>query len=138
MVLVDPSDERFSPALRKIDAARVDQDDRTFATIIPAKFQAEPAALKPVLDSGVFPVAGKLPDVPVVVISAMQPVEKPEFFLETAPARTVLFGLHDDFAKGFRDGSHVVTKRSGHNIQLEEPELVIKAVQQVIKLASQR
>lgn len=138
MVLVDPSDERFSPALRKIDAARVDQDDRMFATIVPAKFQPELAALKPVLDSGVFPVPGKLPDVPVVVISSMQTVEKPEFFLETAPARAVLFGLHDDFAKSFRDGRHVVTERSGHNIQLEEPQLVIDAVQQVIALASKR
>lgn len=138
MVLVDPSDERFSPALRTIDAARVDQDDRMFATIVPAKFQPELAALKPVLDSGVFPVPGKLPDVPVVVISSMQTVEKPEFFLETAPARAVLFGLHDDFAKSFREGRHVITERSGHNIQLEEPQLVIDAVQQVIALASKR
>jgi pimeloyl-ACP methyl ester carboxylesterase len=138
MVLVDPSDERFSPALRNIDAARVDQDDRMFATIVPAKFQPELAALKPVLDSGVFPVPGKLPDVPVVVISSMQTVEKPEFFLETAPARAVLFGLHDDFAKSFRDGRHVVTERSDHNIQLEEPQLVIDAVQQVTALASKR
>lgn len=138
MVLVDPTDERFSPALRNIDAGRVDQDDRTFASIVPAKFQPELAALKPVLDSGVFPVPGKLPDVPVVVISSMQTVEKPEFFLETAPARAVLFGLHDDFAKSFQEGRHVVTARSGHNIQLEEPQLVIDAVQQVIALASKR
>lgn len=135
MVLVDPSDERFSPALRKLNAARVDADDRRFAAIVPPKFQPELAALKPVLDSGVFPVPGTLPDVPVVVISSMQPVDKPEFFLETAPARQVLYGLHDDFARGFRNGTHVVTERSGHNIQLEEPELVIAAVQQVMAKA---
>jgi pimeloyl-ACP methyl ester carboxylesterase len=135
MVLVDPSDERFNPALRKLDAVRVDEDDRRFAAIVPAKFRPELAALQPVLDSGVFPVPGVLPDVPVVVISSMLPVEKPEFFLETAPARQVLFGLHDDFARRFRDGTHTVTERSGHNIQLEEPELVIQAIQQVIAKA---
>jgi pimeloyl-ACP methyl ester carboxylesterase len=137
MVLVDPTDERFTPALRKIDAARVDQDDRHFATIIPARFRPEFDAIKPVLD-GVFPVAGKLPDVPVVVITSMQRIDAPEFFLETTPARTILSGLHDDFAKGFRDGTHIVTERSGHNIQLDEPELVIAAVQQVIAKAGAR
>jgi pimeloyl-ACP methyl ester carboxylesterase len=138
MVLVDPSDEKFSPALRKLDAARVDQDDARFATIVPPRFKPELAALQPILDSGVFPVTGKLPDVPVVVISSMQRVEAPEFFLETAPARAILSGLHADFAKQFRDGTHIVTERSGHSIQLDEPELVVAAVQQVIRQADAR
>ena len=137
MVLVDPSDERFSPALRKIDAARVDQDHTHFTAIVPAKFRPEFDAIKPVLD-GVFPVPGTLPDVPVVVLTSMQRIDAPEFFLETAPARTVLHGLHADFAQRFRDGSHVTTERSGHNIQLDEPELVIAAVQQVIAKAGAR
>jgi pimeloyl-ACP methyl ester carboxylesterase len=137
MVLVDPTDERFSPALRKIDAARVDQDDSHFAAIIPAKFRPEFDAIKPVLD-GVFPVPGTLPDVPMVVLTSMQRIDDPEFFLETAPARAVLHGLHADFAKQFRDGTHVVTERSGHNIQLDEPELVISAVQQVMAKANAR
>jgi pimeloyl-ACP methyl ester carboxylesterase len=135
MVLVDPADERFSPALRKLNAARVDEDDSRFAAIVPAKFKPELAALQPVLDSGVFPVPGRLPDVPVVVITSMQPVDKPAFFLETPPARQVLYGLHADVAKGFRDGSHVVTERSGHNIQLDEPELVIAAIESVMAKA---
>ncbi|WP_332876273.1 alpha/beta fold hydrolase [Massilia sp. S19_KUP03_FR1] len=138
MVLVDPGDEKFNPALRKLDAARVDQDDARFATIVPPKFKPELAALQPVLDSGVFPVAGALPDVPVVVISSMQRVDAPEFFLETAPARAILSGLHADFAKQFRDGTHIVTERSGHSIQLDEPELVVAAVQQVIRQADAR
>ena len=138
MVLVDPSDERFSAALRKIDAARVAQDDSHFAAIVPARFKPELDAIKPVLDGGVFPIAGALPDVPVVVISSMQRTDDPEFFLETALARQVLYGLHDEFAKRFRDGTHVVVERSGHNIQLEEPALVIDAVQQVIAKAGAR
>lgn len=136
MVLVDPADERFSPALRKLNAARVDEDDSRFAAIVPARFKPELAALQPVLDSGVFPVPGRLPDVPVVVITSMQPVDKPEFFLETPPARQVLYGLHADVAKGFRDGTHVVTERSGHNIQLEQPELVIAAIENVMARAA--
>jgi pimeloyl-ACP methyl ester carboxylesterase len=138
MVLIDPSDERFAPALRKLDPARVDADDARFDSIVPPKFKPELALLKPVLDSGVFPIAGALPDVPVVVMTSMQPVEKPEFFLETAAAREVLRGLHADFARRFRDGSQVVTVNSGHSIQLEEPALVVQAIKRVIAAADLR
>jgi len=43
--------------------------------------------------------------------------------------------LHADFVRQFREGSQVVTSKSGHNIQLEEPELVIAAVKKVIAAA---
>ncbi|MDB5959040.1 MAG: hypothetical protein JWP59_334 [Massilia sp.] len=138
MVLVDPGDERFAPALRKLDARQVDADDARFEAIVPAKFKPELALLKPVLDSGVFPVAGKLPDVPVVVLTSMQPADKPEFFLETPQAREVLRGLHADFSKRFSNGEHIVTVNSGHNIQLEQPALVVQAIKRVIAAAEHR
>jgi pimeloyl-ACP methyl ester carboxylesterase len=138
MVLVDPSDERFNPALRKLDAARAAEDDRQFAAIVPPKFQPELKLLQPVLDSGSLPLAGKLPDVPVVVLTSVQQAEKPMFFLETAPAVAIKRELHADFLRAFRDGSQVVTAKSGHNIQLEEPELVVAAVNKVIAAADRR
>lgn len=138
MVLVDPSDERFNPALRKLDAARAAEDDRQFAAIVPPKFQPELKLLQPVLDSGSLPLAGKLPDVPVVVLTSVQQADKPMFFLETAPAVAIKRDLHADFLRPFRDGSQVVTAKSGHNIQLEEPELVIAAVNKVIASADRR
>lgn len=138
MVLVDPSDERFNPALRKLDAARAAEDDRQFAAIVPPKFQPELKLLQPVLDSGSLPLAGKLPDVPVVVLSSVQQPEKPMFFLETAEAVAIKKELHADFLRPFRDGSQVVTAKSGHNIQLEEPELVVAAVNKVIAAADRR
>jgi len=138
MVLVDPSDERFNPALRKLDAARAAEDDRQFAAIVPPKFQPELKLLQPVLDSGSLPLAGKLPDVPVVVLTSVQQAEKPMFFLETAPAVAIKRDLHADFLRAFPDGSQVVTARSGHNIQLEEPELVVAAVNKVIAAADRR
>ncbi|MCC2959042.1 alpha/beta hydrolase [Massilia sp. IC2-278] len=135
MVLVDPSDERFNPALRQLDAGRAANDDRAFAAIVPPKFQPELKLLQPVLDSGKLPFAGKLPDVPTVVLTSNQQAEKPEFFLETPQAVAIKQQLHADFVRQFRDGSQVVTSKSGHNIQLEEPELVIAAVKKVIAAA---
>ncbi|WP_288381670.1 alpha/beta fold hydrolase [uncultured Massilia sp.] len=84
---------------------------------------------------GAKPCAGKLPDVPVVVLTSVQQAEKPMFFLATADAVAVKRSLHADFLKQFSKGSQVVTDRSGHSIQMEEPELVIAAVREVIALA---
>lgn len=138
MVLVDPADERFNPALRKLDAARAAEDDRQFAGFVPAKFQPEYKLLQPVLDSGVLPLAGKLPDVPTVVLTSVQQADKPMFFLETGPAVAIKRGLHADFLRQFTHGSQVVTASSGHNIQLEEPELVVAAVAKVIGTADKQ
>ncbi len=135
MVLVDPSDERFNPALHQLDAERAASDDRAFAAIVPPKFQPELKLLQPVLDSGKLPFAGKLPDVPTVVLTSNRQAEKPEFFLETPQAVAIKQQLHADFVRQFREGSQVVTSKSGHNIQLEEPELVIAAVKKVIAAA---
>jgi len=68
MVLVDPADERFNPALRALDAA-------------------------------------------------------------------IKRELHADFLRQFTHGSQVVTANSGHNIQLDEPELVIATITKVIGAA---
>lgn len=138
MVLVDPADERFNPALRQLDAARTAEDDRQFAGFVPARFQPEYKLLQPVLDSGVLPLAGKLPDVPTVVLTSVQQAEKPMFFLETAPAVAIKRELHADFLRQFTHGSQVVTAGSGHNIQLDEPELVVAAVAKVIDAADKQ
>lgn len=138
MVLIDPTDERFNTALRKLDAARAAADDRQFAAVVPAKFQPELKLIQPVLDSGVLPGAGKLPNVPTVVLTSVQQAEKPMFFLESAQAIAIKQALHADFVRQFSDGSQVVTAKSGHNIQLEEPELVVAAVGKVIAAADAR
>lgn len=140
MVLVDPADERFNPALRKLDARRAADDDRQFAAMVPAKFQPELKLLQPVLDGGVLPAPldGRLPDVPVVVLTSVRQAEKPVFFLESVEAVAIKRDLHADFLRQFSDGSQVLTLKSGHNIQLEEPELVIAAVNRVIAAAEAR
>jgi pimeloyl-ACP methyl ester carboxylesterase len=140
MVLVDPTDERFNPALRRLDAKRALDDDRQFAAMVPAKFQPELKLLQPVLDAGSLPAPldARLPDVPVVVLTSVQQAEKPMFFLESVEAVAIKRDLHADFLRQFSDGSQVLTLKSGHNIQLEEPELVIAAVNRVIAAAEAR
>jgi len=140
IVLVDPADERFNPALRRLDPKRALDDDRQFDALVPDRFRAELKLLQPVLDAGKLPAPldGRLPDVPVVVLTSVQQVEKPMFFLQSVEAVAIKRDLHADFLRQFSDGSQVQTLKSGHNIQQEEPELVIAAVRKVIGAAGRR
>lgn len=135
MVFVDPSDEGFTIALRKLDAAAVARDDQLTEQFMPPKFHPELKQVQAVLDSGKLPFSGALPDVPVAVLTSMQRREKPQLFLETPAAVQVWRGLHERFFRTFGNGSHVVTSESGHNIHQEQPQLVVAAVQGVIAAA---
>jgi pimeloyl-ACP methyl ester carboxylesterase len=135
MVFVDPSDEGFNLALRKLDAAAVDKDTELTEQFMPPKFHAELRSVQAVLDSGKLPFAGALPDVPVAVLTSVQKREQPQLFLETPAAVQVWRQLHERFFRNFSNGSHVVTAESGHNIHQEQPQLVINAVEGVIAAA---
>lgn len=135
MVFVDPSDEHQNTALRKLDAAAVDNDTRLLVQYMPAKLQPELAQVQAILDSGKLSLAGPLPDVPVVVLTSVQRREKPQLFLETPAAVEVWRDLHARFFRSFKRGSHVVTPDSGHNIHQEQPALVVAAIAEVIAAA---
>jgi hypothetical protein len=57
---------------------------------------------------------------------------------KVAPALAIKRGLHADFLLQFSDGTQVVTDKSGHFIQMEQPELVIAAVEKVMAAADRR
>lgn len=138
MVFVDPSHERFNIELRKLDPAQVERDNGLMEKWTPPAMQAELRSVQAILDSGVLRAAEPLPDVPAVVLTSVQRRAQPQMFLETPAAVEVWRNLHQHFFREFRTGSHVVTPDSGHNIHLEQPELVIAAVQQVIAAAEAR
>ena len=135
MVFVDPSDEHQNVELRKLNPAGVDSDTRLLTQFMPSKLQPELNQVQAILDRGKLDLAGPLPDVPVAVLTSSQRREKPELFLETPAAVEVWRDLHARFLRGFRNGVHVVTPHSGHNIHQEQPQLVIDAVEQVIAAA---
>ncbi|MEH6433812.1 alpha/beta fold hydrolase [Massilia sp. DD77] len=138
MVFVDPSHERFELELRKLDASRVDSDNRAIEGFTPPAMRAELRSVQAILERGELGTPGRLPDVPVAVLTSVQQREAPQLFLETPAAVKVWRGLHDSLFREFSSGSHVVTPDSGHNIHLEQPELVVSAVRQVIATAGAR
>lgn len=136
MVFVDPSVERFDTELKKIDAARVAQDQLRFQNLVPPAFKDEFKLVDEAFAAASLLPAPALPDVPAVVLTSTMPRPKPEFFSETEKGVTLWRTLHEQLFRQFSSGSHIVTASSGHNIHREEPGLVTGAIQQVMASAT--
>ena len=137
LVFVDPADEGLETVMRRIDPARVQQDQRALAASIPPKWQGELQAIQKILDAGQLPATPALPDVPAVLLTSVRARAGSEFFLETPDIVKIKRERHAAFISQFSSGAHVFTPNSGHSIQLQEPELVIAATEQVLALAVQ-
>ncbi len=137
LVFVDPADEGLEAVLKRIDPARVRQDQHMLAASIPARWQGELQTIQALLDAGTLPPMPALPDVPTVLLTSVQARAGSDFFQETPAIVRIKRERHAAFLSQFSSGAHVFTPNSGHGIQMQEPELVIAAIGQVMTLATQ-
>lgn len=79
---------------------------------------------------------GRLPDVPVVVLTSSPPRSTTEGSVSLENWQT-LRDLHQALADEVSDGTHIIATRAGHNIQIDEPDLVINAIQGVFDKVTQ-
>lgn len=71
---------------------------------------------------------GPLPDIPMAVIRSMKSDETSRYVNGTARGHEVWRSLHDEWFRRSRNAIHIVTTRSGHGIQDDEPWLVLQAI----------
>jgi pimeloyl-ACP methyl ester carboxylesterase len=135
MVFVDPADEGIEPALAALDAARVQADRRSLAQMVPPAMQEDLRLVQAIMAGGQLPVKSALPDVPAAMLTSVRADPKSPFFIETPAAVKLKRERHAAFFAQFSSGAHVVTPNSGHNIPMQEPELVVGAVEQVLASA---
>lgn len=136
LVLVDPTHEeqgRRWQALSEKDWDDYLRRQETLLGILPGAFKAESEAFSKVLKEAQIPGLGALPEVPVVILTAMRPVEDPQWIGETPDGLRVKYELHKAWAEQAADGTHRVTETSGPYIHREEPDLVIEAIRQVLE-----
>lgn len=64
-------------------------------------------------------------DIPVTVITSVQKIEEPTNLFFTDQGRVMWGELWHEWANAFPQGKSVLTEKSGHFIQFDEPELVL-------------
>jgi hypothetical protein len=129
LVLIDGSHERQWIEFNRIDP-----------TNWPMPGPSDPNAKKPefiglaeTMKSGQLEIDGKLPDVPMVVVTSLHHTisGKP-----VRPDEEVLWrNLQSEIFQSTSYGMHIVTAKSGHNIALTEPDLELNAIRWVLDAA---
>jgi pimeloyl-ACP methyl ester carboxylesterase len=129
LVLVDPAHERQVLEFTRVNPEGFPQRRKLALDGLSPAPRAEMEGLAPILEkSGTLP--GKVPDVPMAILTSL-----------TAPASigtgavNVSRGLHDEMFESTTYGMHIVTRKSGHHIQNDEPELVLNAIRWVVNAA---
>ena len=69
-----------------------------------------------------------IPDIPVTVIASIKPSKNPPNLFFTDKGRELWGKLWQDWTKAFPQGKAILTKKSGHYIQFDQPELVVSEV----------
>ncbi|MBC3880376.1 alpha/beta fold hydrolase [Undibacterium sp. LX40W] len=131
-VLVDPANETLEVELRKINPEKVAQDQKRLESMAPPVAKADLALVQKIFDEAKLPTNTAIPDMPMAILSSIQVARNNPFYQETAPALAIKRELHARFFAQFSNGVHVVTNQSGHHIQLDEPHLVIDAINLVV------
>ncbi len=73
-----------------------------------------------------------LPDIPIAVLTSMKVDSAARYVNGTARGHELWREMHDEWFRRSHNGIHLVTTRSGHAIQAQEPELVMEAIRFVL------
>ena len=81
---------------------------------------------------GALPEAYPLPNVPTVVLTSLQTDPESTSVVQTEAGRQLSRRLQSEFFGHTTQGAHVVTQ-SGHNIHMEEPDLVVESIRSLVQ-----
>ena len=74
-----------------------------------------------------------LPDIPIAVLTSMKIPASAQYVNQTVRGYEAWRAMHDEWFRRSTNGIHIVTARSGHHIQDDEPQLVIEAIRFVLE-----
>jgi len=136
MVLVDGTHEQQVARWGAVDStyprAFRAYFDSVLATLPPGPVANETRETVRIQAAGTTPGLRPLPDIPIAVLTSMKSDESSPYVNGTARGHVVWRALHEEWFRQSRNGIHIETTRSGHDIQADEPDLVQMAIRFVM------
>lgn len=130
LLMLDPSSEHDVDIMRAIDLERANSEIAQIKLDDMANGMSNQYldfwSKRPLPD---YP---QIKDMPVTVIASVKTHEKPANLFFTDQARTMWGEMWQQWATAFPQGRAVLTKKSGHYVQFDEPELVLSELQLLI------
>jgi pimeloyl-ACP methyl ester carboxylesterase len=136
MVLVDATHEQQVRRWGAIDstypAAFRRYFDSVLTTLKPGADAAETRETMRIQAAGEVEGMKPLPDMPLAVLTSMRVDPKASYVNGTARGHEAWREMHDEWFHRSTNAIHIVTTKSGHPIQDQEPDLVVQAIRFVL------
>lgn len=136
MVLVDATHEQQVRRWGAIDStypgAFRAYFDSVLKTLKPGAEAAETRETMRIQAAGAVEGMLPLPDMPLAVLTSMRVDPAARYVNGTARGHEAWREMHDEWFHQSHNAIHIVTTKSGHAIQSQEPELVIQAIRFVL------
>jgi pimeloyl-ACP methyl ester carboxylesterase len=129
LVLVDPTQEEFITWNQARDPKKDDRQDEEWKDILASLAEAHASRVPP--------------NTSVILITAMGPRVLPSFMTEKQRAefrtlKPMWMKFHREWLQTVPNGQHIITENSGHVVPFEEPDLIVRAVRQIVEQARSR
>jgi len=135
LVLVDSSHEQQVQRYGRLDPKYPDQFRRSFEEKIRNDQGAEADEDRESLliqTAGALAGIKPLPDLPIAVLTSLKVNPDAQYVNQTARGYEAWRAMHEEWFRRSHNGLHIVTTRSGHHIQDDEPQLVLDAIKFVL------
>ena len=131
LLMLDPSSEHDVDIIRAIN---LDQGNREIAQIkLDDMANGMSNQYLDFWSKRPLPDYPQIKDMPVTVIASVKTHKKPANLFFTDPARRMWGEMWQHWASTFPQGRAVLTKKSGHYVQFDEPELVLSELKLLIE-----
>lgn len=130
LMLVEPASEHDVDIMRAIDLTQAEQEIAQIKVDDLANGMSNQYldfwAKRPLPD---YP---QIPDIPVSVIASIKQYKKPSILFFTDKAREMWGNLHSNWVNSFPKGKIILTDKSYHYPQFDEPHLVIREIKEIV------
>ncbi|WP_105201258.1 alpha/beta fold hydrolase [Pseudoalteromonas sp. T1lg10] len=131
LMLIEPASEHDVDIMRQIDLAKAEQE---IAEV--KRDDMKNGMSNQYLDFWAkrpLPDHPEIADIPVTVIASIKRYENPPLLFYTDKARVMWGELHRDWALAFPQGKIVLTDKSYHFPQRDEPEMVLEEIKALVQ-----
>ena len=134
LVVLDPSHEQFEKSLVKLDKSWAEKDNEKLNFIL-AESQ-EWKILQSVYQKGQLSDNGSITKIPTVIVTSSKLGESDWWIGHSEEGKRIWRNLHYSLIRNNPNSVHIISSKTGHNIPIDAPNLVGKAINQVIELAN--
>ncbi|WP_440055878.1 alpha/beta fold hydrolase [Pseudoalteromonas sp. T1lg65] len=132
IVLLDPSHEQFQQQLEALNKQKAVSDNKTLNEML--KNQPEWAILQQIYKGEAFSPSNVTRTFPTVLVTSSKVAESNWWIGHTKAGKNLWRALHQQLISNNPNSIHIVTDSVGHNIPIDDPQLVLQALRLVLIL----